>query len=514
MIIRCIILLLITFASNLNGQALTDEQRVFLNKEIRFLNESIHRMVIVFQVYENYNSEVTKHVDLPSNKGIQNTSTHLPPNLFADNNLVRGGDSPLELYEELKQDPIRNKMPVNNWSLIEQAKDVIDFLSKDRKKLDQIIDNGDMEKFSNIQLVYSEIELTLKNYDKFRNIVKTFEKLHQRVYHDQVMTPEKKRVYTALLELHYDIKKLVRQLRADSQSGVINGLSKIEKELGWVRACISELGSQDQKSDLLSVATSIEKLVGDINNYINDKKVPQGYEAFGKGYYFHNYELLPKINQYGSGYAWKLDEFFKKYNWKVLNLLEEPHYLKVVYPERLPVEMMTGDEIPPEQNIREIIPPTLPELENIVVAKSTDASGNDIDPFFLPKPAEETPEPETEKIEAVIPPNIVASQTIRVDSAFFELDLFDHLRKDGDRVSISVNGEWVFERISLERTSRKLKLSVSPGVANTVIIRADNVGWSTPNTVGIRYISKNTAYSVAMQQDLQLNEAIELKFVH
>ncbi len=496
------ILLLLGMTSGLSAQTLTEDQRNFLNKEIRFLNESVHRMVIVFQVYENYNSEITKHVDLPTNEGIKNTSTHLPENLFADNNLVRRGDSPLELYAELSADPMRNNMPVNNWSLIEEAKSVIDFLNKDRKIMDNIIDNEDLEKFSNIQLIYGEIEKAVEYYDKLRSTIKIFEKLHLNTYHAQVIDLDKKQVYTAILELHYDVKKLVRQLRADSRSGVSNSVSKLEKEIGWLKACISKLESPQQKSDMKSAVVSIEKLIEEINNYLDGKPVPSGYEPFGRGYYFHNYELLPKINQYGSGYAWKLEEFFKKYDWPVLNVLEEPHYLKVVYPERIPIEMMTGDSIDPDENIRQLIEEQLPQLDKIVVEKVEVPT----------RPIEEQP---IEEVKKHVPPpiNIIAKETIKVDSAFFVINLFDHLRKDGDRVSINVNGQWVHERISLEKKTRKIELSINSGSANYIIIRADNVGWSTPNTIGLSYKANQSENNVSIRKDLQLNEAIEIRFI-
>ncbi len=499
------IVLLLGMTTGLNAQALTSDQRDFLNKEIRFLNESIHRMVIVFQVYENYNSEITKHVDLPTNDGIKNTSTHLPENLFADNNLVRRGDSPLELYEELSADPMKDQMPVNNWSLIQEAKGVIDFLNKDRKKMDNIIDNEDLEKFSNIQMIYGEIEKALEYYDKLRSTIKIFEKLHLNTYHAQEITPDKKQVYTAILELHYDVKKLVRQLRADSRSGVAVSVDKLEKEIGWLRACVAKLESTQQQSELNSVVVSIEKLIAEINNYLENKPVPSGYEPFGRGYYYHNYELLPKINQYGSGYVWKLEEFFKKYDWPVVNLLEEPHYLKVVYPERIPIEMMAGDGIDPDENIRELIADQLPQLEKIVVDTAEDA----------PK-AEKVEEKviEAAKKDVPRPVNIIAKETIRVDSAFFEISLFDHLRKDGDRVSINVNGQWVHERISLEKKTTKIELAINSGTANYIIIRADNEGWSTPNTIGISYKGKVTENNVSIRKDLKTNEAIEIRFIN
>ena len=500
------IVLLLGMTAGLPAQDLTKDQRDFLNKEIRFLNESIHRMVIVFQVYENYNSEITKHVDLPTNEGIKNTSTHLPKNLFADNNLVRRGDSPLELYAELSADPMKDQMPINNWSLIQEAKRVIDFLNQDRKKMDNIIANEDLEKFSNIQLIYGEIEKALEYYDKLRSTVKIFEKLHLNTYHAQEIEPDQKQVYTAILELHYDVKKLVRQLRADSRSGVSVSVDKLVKEIGWLRACVLQLESSQQQAELNSVVVSIEKLIEEINNYLNNKPVPAGYEPFGRGYYYHNYELLPKINQYGSGYVWKLEEFFKKYDWPVINLLEEPHYLKVVYPERIPIEMMAGDGIDPDENIRNLTPEELPELDKIVVETAIESTeeGEEKKEDFFAEPKKDVPPPV----------NIIAKEVIKVDSAYFEISLFDHLRKDGDRVSINVNGQWVHERISLEKKTTKLKLSINGGSANYIIIRADNEGWSTPNTVGISYKGKKTENNVSIRKDLKTNDAIEIRFIN
>ena len=473
--------------TSLSAQGLTDAQRDYLNKEIRFLNETIHRMVIVFQVYENYNSQVTEHVDLPSDEGILNTAKHLPPNLFADNNLVIGNDSPIAIYNELKADPVRSTMPLNSWSLIQEIRRVIDFLNQDRAQLDQIIEQEDLEQFENIQKIYAEIERALENYDKVRNAVKVFEKLHQETYHAQELSYERKQIYTALLELHYDIKKLVRQLRDDSRSGVSNNVGKIKKELKWLDACIAKLATAGERSDLKGAVVSIELLVKDIEGYLAGTGVPDDYKAFGHGYHTHNYQLLPKINEYGSGYVWKLEEFFKKYNWSVLNLLEEPHYLKVVYPERIPLEMMDDETLDPDLDIRTIDKPSLPALADIVVEK-------------VP-----------EKSIPVSPLNIILSESIKSDSSWLELDLFDHFKYDGDRVSVSFNGEWVMENVSLEKGGKKVYFQLLPNQENIVIIRADNEGWTTPNTVGISYKAKLSADNFRVVKDLTKNQAIELK---
>ncbi len=474
--------------SPLSSQTLTDAQRDYLNKEIRFLNETVHRMVIVFQVYENYNSQLTKHVDLPSNEGILNTAKHLPPNLFADNSLVIGNDSPIELYEELKSDPIRATMPLNSWGLIEDTRRVINFLNQDRGQLDQIIEQEDLDQFENIQRIYAEIEKALDNYDKVRNAIKVYEKLHQETFYDQDLPQEKKQIYTALLELHYDIKKLVRQLRDDSRSGVANNLGKIKKEMKWLNACIAKLETAGERSDLKGAIVSIELLVSDIEGYLDGSGISDEYKHFGNGYHVHNYQLLPKINEYGSGYVWKLEEFFKKYNWPVLNLLEEPHYIKIVYPERIPLEMLEDESIDPELDIRTIEKPSLPALADIVVEKDEEES---------------TPLPSLL--------NIIMSESIKSDSSWLELDLFDHFKYDGDRVSVSFNGEWVLQNVSLEKGGKKVFFELIPGQENIVIIRADNEGWTTPNTVGISYMAKRTADNFRVVKDLTKHQAIELK---
>lgn len=486
-----------------SSQNLNSEELQYLNKEIKFLNESIDAMVIIFWVFKDYNSEVTKHVDLPRDGGIENTSSNLPDNLFADNSLVIRGDSPIELFNQLSADPMRDAFPINNWSLMKEGKDVIDFLNKDRKKVNAIVENEDMEVFANIQAVFKEIEDARDHFDKLRNTIKIFEKLHLNAYHDLELPTEQRQVYTALTELHYDIKKIVRQIRNDNQSGVINGVRKLEKELGWARTCIRKIKDTNQQSDLQSITVTIEKLIEEIKKYTSGAPIPDDYLPYGKGFYFHNTELLPKINQYGTGYVWKLEEFFKKYDWNVINFIEEPHYLKMVYPELLPLEIMTGDQLPPNQNIREIAPPELPQIDKLVVEKKNDNAG-DVD-------SEDGVVVKNEELVET-PYDIVLNQVIRVDSASFEIELFDHYRKDGDRVSINVNGEWVHRLISLEEKKRTIELSIQPGVSNYIILRADNVGWTTPNTVGIRYRSKNPDKTIVIKKDLLTNQAIELKF--
>ena len=501
-----IILWLFVFQSVLSGQNLSDADLQYLNKQIRFYNETIHRMVIVFQVFENYNSEITRHINLPKNEGLNNTSSHLPENLFADNSLVRTEDSPLQLYSELQSDAHKSQFSINSSSLVNEVRRIIDFLNEDRRNLDDIIENEDLEIFGNIATIYREIEEAIDYFDKVRDNVKLFEKVIKQHYYSLNLSNQEMQVYSALTDLHFDIKKITRQLRNENQSGIINGISKIEKELNWVRKCISELNDEVQERELNSILVNVDDILITFKKYVNASPPPSAYRAYGRGYFYHNYEVLPKINQYGSGYVWKLEQFFEEYDWKVINYFEEPHYLKVVYAEQIPLEMLRDPTIDLSSNIRTLITENeLPEIQNLVVEKPSNPREEMIQPVEEMVVNEEPVELEY---------TIVETKTIRPDSAHFRLFLVDHLRKDGDRISININGEWVEERISLERNAKTINLEIDPLKENYIILRADNEGWMPPNTIRIKYISRDGSESVIIKRDLKTSEAIQIKYAN
>ena len=459
------------------------------------MNESIHRMVVWRDIFENYNSEITRHIDLPTNEGLKNTSSHLPSNLFADNTLVKGGDSPVTIYEDLQEDPFRSSFAINSNALINEARQIIDYLNDNRNKLDQIFSENDLNTFGNVASIYEDLEESVIFYDKIRSNVKIFERLIKDYYYNIVIPEEEKQVYTALADLHFDIKKITRQVRNENQSEVNNGISKIEKEISWVQTCILKINNPEQRSELNAVMVSINKIVKAFKDYVNGVPPPNLYRGLGRGYYYHNYEILTKINQYGSGYVWKLEEFFKKHDWDVINFFEEPHFLKVIYADRIPLEMLRNPAIDPNALIRELeTNVALPVIENIVVEKNT--------------PQEVVEEEPPEEINYTV----LEAVNLQVDTSHFILYLQDHLRPDGDRISINVNGQWIHRQIFLPHKSMPLELSIDPTKENTVIIRADNEGWMPPNTIVIKYISKNGEADFFMKKDLSTSEAIQIQY--
>ena len=90
--------------------------------------------------------------------------------------------------------------------------------------------------------------------------------------------------------------------------------------------------------------------------------------------------------------------------------------------------------------------------------------------------------------------------------------MYDHLIKDGDMVSINVNGEWVYNDISLEKEAKTIQLEVSPNKRNYIMVQAVNEGWRPPNTVGVRYVSNGKVENIIIANDLNSTELIEIKY--
>lgn len=65
-----VILLCLAFAIPVSGQVATDTKRVkALDQYVSFTNESIHGLLIVHRLLENFNKNINKYVDLPDQIG-------------------------------------------------------------------------------------------------------------------------------------------------------------------------------------------------------------------------------------------------------------------------------------------------------------------------------------------------------------------------------------------------------------------------------------------------------------
>ncbi len=463
-----------------------------INREVHFINESIHGALVLHRIYEGFNQNINKYVDLPSYELNNYSNKDLPGNVYDDPEQWFYDESPNELYREIRGYPQTTGSP----PIVRNIHNISQKLNEDRFKTEELANSPNINELSVIKELYDGLEGVVDYFDNIRASVESYDRLLEQRRYDNTLDESQKVVYTAISEIHFDIKKIIRNLGQDNQSAVIRSLSKIEKEKTWLNTSINDLDSPAEAKSLRSLVGNINNIVTELSNYVNNPSVPEAYALFGKGYYYQNVVLLTMMNRYGNGYVSEFNQFLKKHNWPVLHLTEEPHYLKIIYPETTPKELLEN----PKEDIT--------TLEQLRSAPLESVQEKPIDTFYADGKEKE----QAELLPAEIPVNIAHSHVIYVDSQHIKIQLYDHLIKDGDMVSINVNGEWVHNNISLEKEPKIIELEISPTKRNYIMVQAVNEGWRPPNTVGLRYISNGKVESIIIANDLNSAELIEIKY--
>lgn len=475
----------------------TDFER--FNNQVRFLNESIHGALIVHRVYESFNLEINKYIKSPTYSINKYRNKDLPGDVFLDDEHWFYPISPVELRAIIDQGDVSGY----EKSILDQFSKVTTRLNQERKSIERYIQESDLNKVSDLAGLYERLEAIRSDYDALRSGVDSYEKYISKLMFDNALDENRKQVYTAVVEIHYDIKETIRLMSNDRQSQIIRRLTKIEKEYNWLNTCVQQLTDPQEKREMLKVKELIKSTVDYLREYLDNPNVPEAYVQYGKSYYYHNVPILTNMNRYGNGYVNEFNKLIDKHGWSAIHLIEEPHYFRAVYPNIAPRDIFIGSDK---------IDMTLDELRaDIFVVETPDPpKKKKKDSFFMAgrgKPEEPKPAPvEPESL------NIVATHTIYADSLKFNIQLYDHLIKDGDRVSINVNGRWVYNDISLEKDPKIITLNIEPTKENYIMIQAVNVGWRPPNTVGVRYRSNGKVENLMLKTDLKSTELLQIKY--
>ncbi len=137
----------------------------------------------------------------------------------------------------------------------------------------------------------------------------------------------------------------------------------------------------------------------------------------------------------------------------------------------------------------------------------------------------EVPEPPVEKpeespveeviVEKEIPKrmefdgrSISYRKELEVSSETIQINLWDHGRRDGDIVSIYVNGEAAVYKHSLDYTKKQFDIQLKKGIPNDLFLYAHNLGKYPPNTVAIEIIDGEGIENIVLNSDLKSCEAV------
>ncbi|WP_299536866.1 hypothetical protein [Ulvibacterium sp.] len=88
------------------------------------------------------------------------------------------------------------------------------------------------------------------------------------------------------------------------------------------------------------------------------------------------------------------------------------------------------------------------------------------------------------------------------------INLWDHGRKDGDIVSIYLNGEAVVSEYYLEYRKKTFEVQLDPTKPNDLFLYAHNLGKFPPNTVSIEILDGADSENIVLNSDLKSCEAV------
>lgn len=97
---------------------------------------------------------------------------------------------------------------------------------------------------------------------------------------------------------------------------------------------------------------------------------------------------------------------------------------------------------------------------------------------------------------------------LEVKGETITINIWDHGRKDGDIVSIYLNGEAIVYKYFLTYHKKAFELKLDPSKANDLFLYAHNLGKYPPNTVSIEITDGTVSENIVLNSDLKSCEAV------
>lgn len=440
-----------------------------INNYINFANESMHGMLIVNKILENYNQELNKYVDVESAVINNFSNNDLPMNVFEDpERLFFNNLTPFEWYTKCIEGS--TALPPNKAKLLnaiaDEMKKNITVLNKLRLDINKLTEGKDLRLKANVSLVYTKLEEGVTAFESFYNLRNQLD--------DQIILLQAGHKEPADIKIVKDLYKIVKSLvikvrdkDVDYFDQIINSLTvRLSQAEKAANLPTSQLMSPKYKSNTDYIFKNTEGLIEAAKTFSQDGSVDKNYLQYGKFYYYHNVAMISKFNRYGTGLASELNSLLVKWSEDEYLVLELPHIFKVIYPKKLEVS------------------PELASKDDFIVA-----------------------------VPAKLRERRIAStaQIIKAESPVIDLLFYDHMIMDGDIVSINFNGDWVLENVELEKAPQKLKLKLNETGKNYLILHAISVGKRPPNTTAISYKYRGLKKEIILKSDLDTSELIEIQ---
>ena len=441
------------------AQASQQAQVEALNNYTYFTNESVHGLLIVHRLLENFNQKINKYVDLESNQFNFYSNKDLPRNIFEDTDQWFYDVSPYEWYDisvvDSKKLPASLAIALNKD--LDQLKAILTRVNAIRFELGHLTESDDLKQRKNLDKIYDKLEECVVLYDNF-NVIKEELKLKLKQGYTELKLGSSSSELEIVDGLHENIRAFLAALHTEDEAS----LPELSTHLGNnIQTATSLLGATPQAKKMLTKTTTFHQST---KKYLQGGSFPEEYQQYGKAYYYYNVELVSKTNRYGSGLVVDMNEWIKTASNMALLQMEEPHFFKVIYPKKqVKVE---------------------PVATTPTVGLPSTVKGREV---------------------------VVRQNHIALNEPTFLLEISDHQLEDGDIISLNFNDRWIIKEYSLKRKALKIQLRLRPNQPNYLLLHAENLGKAPPNTAKIAYIYNGEKQVVVLNSDMGESEMIELK---
>lgn len=476
---RFIAILILVFSTQLAyGQSITANTKKIeaVNEYANFLNESMHGMLIVHRLLENYNQELNKYVDLDSYVINNFSNADLPANIFEDPDAWFYDVSPLSWNTKAASNAALS--PSEKAELQSSTSSIIATISQInqiRFDVEKLIATLDLTQRSELARVYEKLEEGVTLYEDFYQKEEQLATKLKMIY--STIKPTENQQYAELHKifnkLHLSTRLALQAIRSKEDEQVPRYIADLEdgiaslKSFDFAGANSTKLNSSKGKRAIKDIIERATAAATKMKTFYNDGTLPKEFVNHGRYYFYYNSDIINVFNRYGNGFVFEMNRLSEYLDMPVMKFLELPHYYKVIYPKVI--------------SANEPLASTNPNIKDT---------------------------PRNLKSREIIP----TAAIIEVDSLVFHVAVFDSKINDGDVISFNYNKDWLLQEERLTDVPVHFNLKINESGKNFFILHADDMGRNPPTTIGIRYSYGGEKQTVKLSSNLNQSQMIEVRY--
>ena len=108
--------------------------------------------------------------------------------------------------------------------------------------------------------------------------------------------------------------------------------------------------------------------------------------------------------------------------------------------------------------------------------------------------------------------NVISTEKIELNVPHISIYVYDNSYIDGDTMSLFFNGKWIVDHYGVTKKKFEVKLNLLENTNNYLVLFANNLGKSPPNTAAIEFDDGKRKYIYRLSSDLKSCSAINFVY--